>query len=257
MRALTFAAPGVAVGRRRVRPARFVQRSLLPVSAACLVANGVREALGALFGTAVDVQLYEPLVPARDAWRRVFEGARGFRARGECGEAMLVLRPDDASALVAAAFGEAPARGRPPSPIEREVLARIAGALGGSLVALTGSQAGATLEAPLDPGRYESYFELAVTRPVVARIGVAASEPPARAAGPLMAPGALAAVPLDLRVRLRAGAMAPLPLAGLRPGACLPIERLAAELRAGDRILWTGTPGVRNGRAALRVEAAP
>ena len=33
---------------RRVRRARFVDRSLLPVAAACVVANGVRETLAAL-----------------------------------------------------------------------------------------------------------------------------------------------------------------------------------------------------------------
>ena len=256
MKALAFGGPGVLVGGRRLRSARFEERSLFPLAAACVVANGVRETLGALLGTPVDVRLFEPLVPTAEAWRRVADGAAWYRVRGEIGEATIVLRADDALALVASAFGEAPPRGRAPSPIERDVLARMLATLAGTLAPLTGRPEGHPVEVPFDPAPRRAYFELGVVGPVALRLGIASAEPPPQVAVPGLRPDALAAAALDLRVRLAAGAIPPVRLRDLRPGAWLPIRNLAAELCAGDASVWKGTPGVQNGRGALRLECA-
>jgi len=61
---LTFEGAGSAP--RRVS---FEERSWLPLSAACLVAGGIRETLGALLGMQLQTQLFEPGVPRVDGWK--------------------------------------------------------------------------------------------------------------------------------------------------------------------------------------------
>ena len=256
MRHLSFEAPALLIDGRRVRRARFVERSLLPVAAACVVANGVRETLASLLSTAVELRVFAPVVPARDAWRRLYDGARLYRVRGTLGEAALVIGTDDALALAAIAFGEAPGRGRPASPIEREVVTRIVRALAGTLGALTGTCDGPPAEMPSEAAAFTTFFELALERPVPLRLGIATREPAPVPAGGLR-PADLAEVDLDLSVRLAPGCLAPIALRNLRPGACLPITTLAgetAELCARGRTIARGVGGARNGRYALRLD---
>ena len=85
------------INGRRVRASRFEKRSLLPVSAACVVANGVRQTLGELLGATVAVRLLEPVLPAREAWSQICAGAIVFAISGESSDAALVLRADDAA----------------------------------------------------------------------------------------------------------------------------------------------------------------
>ncbi len=258
MRHLSFEAPALLTNGRRVRRARFVERSLLPVAAACVVANGVRERLASLLSTAVELRVFAPVVPARDVWRRLYDGARLYRVRGTLGEAALVIGTDDALALAAIAFGESPGRGRPASPIEREVVSRIARALAGTLGALTGTCDGPPVEMPSEAAAFTTFFELALERPVPLRLGIATREPAPASAGGLR-PADLAEVDLDLSVRLAPGCLAPIALGSLRPGACLPITTLAgetAELCARGRTIARGVGGVRNGRYALRLDEA-
>ncbi len=258
MKHLAFEAPALMIGGRRVRRARLVERSLLPVAAACVVANGVRETLASLLSTAVELRLFAPVMPARDAWRRVLDGARLYRVRGSLGEAAIVLRADDAVALAALAFGESPTRGRPPSPIEREVLARIVRALGGTLGALIGTSEGPPAESDPETAAYTTFFELALERPASIRLGVATREPVLAAAAGLR-PADLAEVELELSVRLAPGRIGPTALRDLRPGACLPITTLAgaaAELCARGRPIARGVCGAQNGHYALQLNEA-
>ena len=256
MKHLAFDAPGSLRHGRRVRRARFVERSMLPVAAACVVANGMRETLASLLSTAVELRLFAPVMPARGAWRHVYEGARLYRVRGSLGEAALVVGADDALALAGLAFGEAPSRGRATSPIEREVLARIVRALAGTFGALVGAIDGPPREAEPEAAVFTTFFEVALERPVPLRLGIATREPVPTCAGGLRLAD-LADVHLDLTVRLAPGSIGPVRLGDLRPGACLPITTLAgptAELCARSRAIARGTCGARNGRYALEVE---
>jgi len=258
MKHLAFEAPALMTNGRRVRRARFVERSLLPVAAACVVANGVRETLASLLSTAVELRMFAPVVPAREAWRRLFEGARLYRVRGSLGEAALVIGADDALALAALAFGETPSRGRIASPIEREVLARMARSLAGTLGALIGASDGPPAEMSGETAAFTTFFELALERPVPLRLGIATREPEPVCTGGLRLAD-LAEVELDLAVRLAPASLPPVTLGSLRPGACLPITTLAgatAELCARGRPIARGACGARNGRYALQLNEA-
>ena len=61
--------------RGRVRPARFVPRPSLPVDAACVLANGVREGLRTLLGEACSVTIGEPVALGAPAWRSLTHDA--------------------------------------------------------------------------------------------------------------------------------------------------------------------------------------
>ena len=111
---------------KAVRAARFETRSMLPISAACVVANGVRETLSSLLRVSVGVRLFEPSIPSPQAWPAILERARLYRLRGHVADAAIVLRPVDAAALAAALFGEShPAGARDLSPIECDVIDRM------------------------------------------------------------------------------------------------------------------------------------
>ncbi|HEY6325785.1 MAG TPA: hypothetical protein VIW73_04615, partial [Candidatus Cybelea sp.] len=91
---------------KRVRETRFERRSSLPASAACVVANGIRETLTALLGSPVTLRLFEPVMPDPDAWDAIARDATMYRVRGSVADAAIVLRAADAIAFASAVFGE-------------------------------------------------------------------------------------------------------------------------------------------------------
>jgi len=241
----------------RVRAARFERRSLLPLSAACLVANGVRESLGALLGSALTVSLLEPVVPSNDAWSAIGADAVAFRVRGDRADAAIVLGFADASALAAAAFGERtmPTRALAQlSEIEREVVERAVAALAPSIGAICGTGDRRAPERLSGIAGFATYFELVVQGALSARIGIALS----REAEPEPAAGldldALAAVRLRVRAALGLGSISAGEAAALAAGAIVPIPStgaLGGRLHVGGRTLALGTCGVLGGRYAF------
>jgi len=132
-----------AASPRRVRQARFETRSSLPTSAACVVANGVRETLASVLGVAVSVRLFEPVIPDPAAWQAIAQHASLYRVRGSVAEAVIILRPNDAISLVAAVFGEPAGQTsnqRLLSPIELDVANRIASAIAANLSVVCGTR---------------------------------------------------------------------------------------------------------------------
>jgi hypothetical protein len=256
MRSLTFALPQRVRGRL-VRAAVFEQRSLLPVSAACVVAAAVQQTLSNLLGMSVVTRVFEPAIPSPRAWDAISAGASIYRVRGSLSDAAIVLRPGDALALAGAALGEFPPdRRRAPSPIERDLLERCVSALAGSLAAVCG-RTDAGFERIESLGGFTTYFELTIDGPFEARIGIALSrdqEPEPR--GQLCIDD-LGDAQVDARAvielgRLDAGAVARLAL-----GAMLPITGTSmahGSLRLGGRQLARGNCGVRGGRYAFCVE---
>src|SRR5579872_5050025 len=123
MKVLGFERSGCMVTGHRVRASRFETRSLLPVSAACLVANAARQTLSELFGAAVSLRLLEPVLPDGDAWACICDGALMYAVRGERCDGAFVLRRNDAVALAGAALGERVECSRALSVIENELIA--------------------------------------------------------------------------------------------------------------------------------------
>jgi len=100
----------------RVRRLRFVPRSSIPVEAACVVANGIRETLRELFGETCELVIGEPAALDAKAWSLLARDALLFLTRGRQTDIVLVLPQRDARRLVLRAFGEGDAPGAPPLP---------------------------------------------------------------------------------------------------------------------------------------------
>lgn len=240
---------------------RFEERSCLSLNAVCLVAGTVRERLSALLGVPVALGVFEPEIPNAQAWDVIGRSAYVYRIRGNVAEAAIVLREGDAKALVAASFGETPdaqAAYASLSPLERDVLDRVAAALAGTLVTLCGEPrepAAASSAAAL--GAFAAYLELAVDQPVAARIGIALSRDLVPEAIPALAPEDLADVFLEASVALDLQDLTARRLVALAPGDIVPITRpgaLRGSLRICGRTLAAGICGVRGGRYAFEIE---
>ncbi|MDQ2872929.1 MAG: FliM/FliN family flagellar motor C-terminal domain-containing protein [Candidatus Eremiobacteraeota bacterium] len=256
MRVLGFTRAAQLVAGRRVRTAVFEARSDLPVAAACLVANGVRETLARLFGQTVCLRLLEPRLPSASAWAVLARDARCFRVRGPLADAAFVIRPDDALALASAAFGERPGPARDLSPIESRVLDRAVSALHATLAPVCGAVEPAALEPLGGLETYATYFELLVDSPAAARIGVAISREPTPAGGGRLRAADLSGVELELNVEFAGGFLALPELLGLRPGMDVPMTtKMGAPglVTLAGTVVARGECGVVDGRYALIV----
>jgi flagellar motor switch/type III secretory pathway protein FliN len=245
-------------GGRRVRRARFEPRSSFPISAACLIANGVRECLAGLLGTGVALRLLEPVLPPPAAWAAIGAGAHVYGVRGAPADAAFVLRPADALALAAAAFGEEPEGSRPISPLEGEVVQRALRALAPTLAPVCGTVFSPS-ERILDISTYTTYFELLVEQPVRLRIGVAVSREPAPKPGPTIRPEDLLDVTVEARVRFACGRLTAAAVLDLGPGVLVPMTTRVGEralLVADGAVLARGECGMLGERHAMIVETA-
>lgn len=238
---------------------QFAERSCLPLSAACLVAGSVRERLAALLGVPVALCVLEPEIPDPQAWEVIGQSAHVYRVRGNVADAALILRDRDAKAVAAAAFGETPdLRGAEVrlSPLERDVLDRVAAALIGTLVSLCGEQR-ELVASSASTRDFVSYLELLIDEPVAARLGIALSRDLVPEAVSAVTPSDLADLPLEASVVISLEELTARRLAELAPGDVVPITRpsaLRGSLRIGGRTLAVGTCGVRDGRYALEIE---
>ena len=246
----------------RLRRAYFEERSLLPPAAACLVASGMRERLSAVFGMPVVVRLLEPKIPTPRAWQIILREATLYRVRGTATDAIVVLRPEDASAFAAAAFGETfagTARDRALSPFEREALERTVSAIAGTLGALCGERdrEGPPVEPIASVDCAVTYFELSVEQPMEASIGIALTRDPAPEAHGALGHLDVSDVLVAPIATLELGFVDAVALAELVLGQILPIPRSNAgrgSLRIGGRTLARGVCGVRDGRYAFEIE---
>jgi hypothetical protein len=263
MKYLSFAPPrtdrsGVE-RRKRVRQGRFEARSALPTSAACVVANGVRETLGSLLGSPVAVRLFEPSIPAPQAWAAIVCDALIYRVRGTVADAAIILRNSDAIALAGSLFGEPQeARHRRElSPVERDVVDRAADAIAANLGAVCGVREGRRTERVAAIAGFVTYFELSLHAPIDARIGVALSRDPSPEPHGAIEIGHLGKVRLTVRASLDLGNVEAAVVAALACGTTIPLppENFArCALALNDRRLATGSCGVRSGRYALAIQ---
>ena len=94
------------MSKRIIKPV-FGPRSALPPSAACVVANGVRETLTSILSSPVEMRLFEPSIPPPLAWPDDPGWMRfSIACADSIADAAIVLRSADALSLVAALFGE-------------------------------------------------------------------------------------------------------------------------------------------------------
>ena len=233
----------------------------MPTSAACVVANGVRETLTSLIGAPIAMRLFEPAIPSPRAWGTIVCDAALYRVRGKVADAAVVLRASQACALAAAIFGESsseqPAR-RELSPLENEVLERVVKAIAANLGVVCGARDALTVERVSEISSFVTYFELLVETPVAARIGIALSrEPSAEPRGGLEL-AHVKSVRVVVPLVLDLGEIAAVAFARLRPGSFVPIapaDMQRCTLALAGRGFARGSAGISNGRFALLVEA--
>ncbi|HEV7180557.1 MAG TPA: FliM/FliN family flagellar motor switch protein [Candidatus Baltobacteraceae bacterium] len=228
------------------------------MSAACVVANGVREVLGQLFGEPAHVRLFEPAIPSAQAWEAIAAGAALYRIRGTRADAMVVVRDNDAAALVGHVFGEAPNAGRALSGIEQSVLDRAVAAIAGSCAAVCGAaEEPVRLESSAGLHGFITFFELQFERPLRARIGIALSRDPAPEARGGLRIDDLLDLKIEAAVRVACADLQAAQLLALEPGAIVPItceKVLRGNVLLAGRPLHDGECGVRDGRFALAVD---
>lgn len=245
---------------KRVRRMIFGSRSALPTSAACVVANGIRETLASLLGSPVEVALSEPAIPDASAWLHIVSDAMLYRVAGGVADAAVVLRSNDALALAAALFGEPahPPMARELSPIEKDVLDRTVRAMASHLSAVCGTRDMNAVERIGTLERFSTYFEIFIESPLYARVGIALSRDPQTAPHERFDIAHLAEVPLRIRATMELGALSGGEAAALRSGAHLWIGAGSMQrcaLRVADRLLVRGSCGVRDGRYAITVSS--
>lgn len=243
----------------RIRRLLFGPRSALPSSAACVVANGVRETLASLLGLSVEVSLSEPALPSAAAWSEIVRDALLYRVSGTVADAAIVLRCPDALSVIGALFGEpAQSQRRELSPIENDVMDRTVCAVAAHLGAVCGAGETHPVERVMSFGSFSTYFEIFIEAPLCARIGIALSRDPAPAPHERFEIGDLACVPLRLHATMDIGGLRGGEAAALRPGKLLALSASRMQqcsLQAGRRRLLRGSCGVRNGHYAITVAA--
>ena len=257
--ALTFGPPQARSDGRIVRAPSFTPRSTLPLSAACLVANGVREALSRLLATELDVDLIEPSIPGADERRVLVEGASIFRVRGRICDGFVILRTADARRLVALAFGEADrSEGDPLSEIERATLERIAGGLVPLCNTLCGTLGPVTRESSERAAcDMATYFEVRTTGALRIAIGFALTRDPSEEVTERVVLDDLVDVEVTCTVEFARGHLGVPAFSRMSAGATIVLDTLLGApgtLSFGDVRFGWGTCGVKHGRSALIFE---
>ncbi len=257
--ALAFGAPCALEDGRTVRSCAFVPKSNLPLSAACLVANGVREALARLLASEVDVELFEPAIPGASERRLLLEGAIVYRVRGRIGDGFVIVRPSDARTLVARAYGEDDRTTQAPlSDLEMATLERIVHSIVPLCNTLCGTLGPVTREsAERAACDMATYFEVRTTGRERIAIGFALTKDPPETVDERIVLGDLLEIELGASVEFGAGILAVPAFSRLAPGATIVLDTAlggTGVLRFGDVIFARGTCGARDGRSAIRFD---
>jgi flagellar motor switch/type III secretory pathway protein FliN len=254
--ALAFGPPRAVAGRA-VRSVTFAPRSSLPSSAACLVANGVREALSRLLATDIDVDLTEPAMPGAEHRRLLVAGATVVRVRGRLSDGFIVVRPADARRLVSLAFGEDEPDGSDTlSEIERATLDRIVYALVPLCNTLCGTLGPAAREtADRAASDLATYFEVRTTGRTRIALGFGLGSDPAEPLSERITLDDLADVELEGVVEFARGSLSVPAFSRLAAGATVELETPVAApgvLRFGEVAFARGICGASDGRSVVR-----
>jgi hypothetical protein len=243
-----------------VRHPRFVPRTTLPLGAACLVANGLRETLYELLGERCELTIGEPAAIAPAAWETLSRDAHCFLTRGRQTDIVLIVPNTHARTLVLRAFGE----GEPLGPsvlstLELHAIERIAARCSSAFDPLYAERSGASH--PVGAGTVPlcvAYFDVRIHAPIAIEIGIGiARELPDTGPAGRFPPALLAQVPVEVCAEFATGTMDIATLLGLEPGDVVALETQVgapATLKIAGRRLASGVGGVRAGRYSFEVQ---
>ncbi len=248
MPVLRFGGPASVTHGRLVRPATFERRSRLPISAACVVANTVREILTTILERPVNVVLCEPVIPSAQAWPVLIDGAAIFRARGRLADGAFIVRPTDAVALTSGIFREeGEVRTRALSTIEADVLQRAMASLGKALGSVCGLSDECAVTRCTELSGYCTYFELLFDAPFQAALGVALSRDPAEQISQTLDCSHLLDAEVHVAAEFASGSIAAETLLDMKPGTILRMDTNlsgGAMLTVGGAAVYQGECGV-------------
>ncbi len=260
IRSLTFVAPQLLGDGRTLRRPAFVAKSTLPLSAACLVANGVRETLARLLASDVDVELVEPSIPEPTERAVLLASAIVLRVRGRITDGFVVVRPADARRIVALAFGESERSDCDPlSDIERATLDRVVAALVPLCNTLCGTLGPIARESSERAAcDVATYFEVRTTTAPRVAIGFALARDPVEDVAERITLDDLADVRLAGTVVFASGALGVPAFSRLAVGATVSLETplgAPGTLAFGDVVFARGACGVIDGRNVMSIDA--
>ncbi len=245
--------------RNRVRRLRFVRRASIPLSAACLVANGIRETLRELLGEPCEVVLGEPAALDAESWSLLARDALLYLTRGRQTDVVIVLPRPDARRLVLRAFGEGEALPDVAcSALELHALERIAARCAAACDPLCAERHGASRPVAADElPRCAAYVDLRVCTPLRLTLGIAIVRdlPDPGPAGALSA-RVLEPVALEARAVFAEGTMDAAAFVALRPGDVVKLRTKVgapASLNVAARPIAVGAPGTIGARTAFLV----
>jgi hypothetical protein len=245
--------------RTRVRRLRFVPRSSIPLAAACVVANGIRETLRELLGEPCEMVLGEPAALDGAAWGLLARDALLYLTHGRQTDVVLVLPRTDARRLVLRAFGEGEALPDAAcSALELHALERIAARCSAACDPLCAERRGGSRAVqPHDVPACSAYVDLRVSAPLRLTLGVAiVRDLPDPGPSGALAPAALEPVALEARAVFAEGTIDAAAFVALRPGDVVKLETKVgapASLNVAARPLATGVPGLVGARSAFLV----
>ena len=244
-----------------VRSARFVPRPSIPLGAACLVANGIRETLHDLFGEACELTIGEPAAIDVRAWDMLSRDAFCFLTCGRQTDIVLVLPPSDARTLVQRAFGETViTEAATLSALELHALERIASRCAATFDPLYAERRGASQRVAVSGlPACVAFFDVRVSAPVALEIGVGLVRdlPDPGPAGTFPA-ALLGRVPLEVHVEFAAGTIDARTFLSLEPGDIVRLDTqvgAAAGLKIADTYLASGSGGISGGHYSFELHS--
>ena len=244
-----------------VRRVRFVPRASIPLGAACLVANGIRETLRELFGQACELSIGEPVTIGEGAWAALAHESYCFLTRGRQTDIVLVIPAADARAIVQRAFGEGEVIGSLAlSTLEVHALERIASRCAAAFDPLYAERRSPShLVTAAGLPACVAFFDVRLTAPINAAIGIGiVRDLPDPGPSGAFAPKLLATVPVDVRVEFAAGSIDAGTFLHLAPGDVVPLQTQVgapASLKIADRYIASGTGGIAGGHYSFEVHA--
>ncbi|MBV9439667.1 MAG: FliM/FliN family flagellar motor switch protein [Candidatus Eremiobacteraeota bacterium] len=245
-----------------VRPARFVARPSIPLEAACVVANAIRQTLRELLARPCDLVLGEPAALDAHRWSALVRDAHAFLTRGRQTDVVLVVPRADARRLVLQAFGEGDdLPDAACSTLELHALERIAARCAGTFEVLCAERRGApqAVSGTAIP-QCVAYFDLRVRAPLGISLGVGiVRDLPDPGPGPTLPRAVLDDVAIELRAVFAEGTIEGRDLLALQPGDVVPLDTALdgpAMLNAGDACIARGSAGIAGGNRAFLVERA-
>jgi flagellar motor switch/type III secretory pathway protein FliN len=244
---------------RGVRRARFVPRASIPLGAACLVANGLRETLRELFGEHCELTIGEPAAIGPDAWNTLSREAHCFLTCGRQTDIVLVVPHGHARTLVLRAFGEGEPLGASTlSTLELHAVERIAARCAAAFDPLCAERRGASQRVDVRAvPACVAYFDVRVQLPVALEIGIGiVRELPDPGPTGAFSAAHLAHVPVEVRAEFARGTIDFATLLRLAPGDVVRLESqvdAATSLKIGGRAFASGTAGVAGGRYSCEV----